>query len=94
MPTDVISIADLAPYLSGNATAGSLQEDVGMLEKLVLGLILADVVLFMLLVCAVFFACKSYCRPYARDSIPYASVDINVPQKIPISDPGRCGLQS
>jgi hypothetical protein len=91
--SEIVSVSDLEPYLSGNATLSSIQQNVGLLEKLVFGLILADVILFLLLLVAICMACKP-CRQYKREAVPYTSVDINVPQKAPISDPGRCGLQA
>ena len=89
----IARISDLDPYLSGNATLDSIEQNVGLLEKLVFGLILADVILFLLLVMAMFFACRSR-RPYSRESVTYTTLGINAPHKSPIGDPVRSGLQT
>ena len=93
----ILRISDLDPYLTGNATVSSLQDNVAFMEKLVFGLIVADVVLFVFLclaVCALCKSCDRTCKWYARDRVPYASVDINVPQKVAVGAAGRCGLQA
>jgi len=95
----MIRVSDLAVLLSGNQTLAELQHKADFVEKLVFGLIIADVILFLLLILAICSVCKP-CEDllhrwgYARDSVPVASAGINAHAKMPISMPGRCGLQA
>lgn len=66
----ILRASDLDLFASGNATFAAMTDNLVFMEKLVFGLILADVVLFAglcLAICAICKPCDLSWAGYARD---------------------------
>ncbi len=82
----ILRVSDLDPFLAGNATFAAMTDNLVFMEKLVFGLILADVVLFAglcLAICAICRPCDRSWAGYGRDE----PGDINEPRKPASADP-------